>query len=86
VKIYEGPLGLVDVHGAELYAGDLVVFSRPLRTTSRLSLAYIDKYNTDSGFITVILKDFKPDYSWESKFISMKFSPDKFYWVDRPNA
>lgn len=83
MKIYDGPLGRVDLVGVELYIGDLIVVSRPTSAQTRLSLGYIDKYNTDSGFITIRLKDFKPKYQWERELISMFFEPGKFYKVAR---
>ena len=83
LKIYDGPLGRVDVIGAELYVGDLVVVSRPTSAQTRLSLGYIEKFNPDSGFVSIRLKDFKPQYNWERDIISMEFKSDKLYRVDK---
>lgn len=82
MKIFSGPLGRVDVTGAELYIGDLIVVSRPTNAQTRLSLGYIDKYNTETNFILIKLKDFKRQYTWEKDYISTIFKPSKFYKVD----
>jgi len=86
MKIYDGPLGRVDVIGQELYAGDLIVVSRPTNTQTRLSLGYIEKYNTETNFILIKLKDFTREYTWEKDTFSTLFKPSKFYRVDRQNG
>lgn len=85
MRIYDGPLGRVDVVGAELYIGDEVVVSRPTNAQTRLSLGYIEKFNTETNFILIKLKNFKREYSWEKDYISTIFKPSKFYKVDNRN-